>query len=336
MRAFWVLARMRIFDVVRSRGATFVFLGLPLVLLLVLAAVFAEGHPFERKTVTVVRSAGAAMLESQLGLAAEVRFEYEGLESVARRKLETRATDAIVLFVEGEPRTLFVSDRTRLWGEGLARRISPRVELVSLPLSRWGYLHYLFPGLLCSAVMYAGLFGMGYAMARYRQNGFLRKLSTTPLSRVTFVSSQVVGRSVLVLGQVLLLVFVGTVAFSLSVPVSGLLGGLLVALTGLFTFAGLGFLLASMIQTDAVVSDVISALTLPLLLFSGVFFPVDALPAALGRPASLLPSTLMIDAARATLLYDGGLASVLPELCGLAAWGVALFVLSVGTFRWHD
>ncbi len=335
MRAFWVLARMRLFDVLRSRGATFVFLGLPLVLLLVLAAVFADGHPFEKKTVTVVRASSAAPLVARLAATQEVRVELEGREDVALRKLEARATDAVVQWDGAGAPTLVVGDRTQLWGEGLARRLAPNTQLVTRPLSRWGYLHYLFPGLLCSAVMFSGLFGMGYAMARYRQNAFLKKLATTPLGRSTFVSSQVFGRSLLVLAQVAVLVLAGA-AFGLWVPFASLAGAMLIALFGLFAFSGLGFLLASVIESDAVVADVISALGLPLTLFSGVFFPVDALPSALSRVAQLLPSTLMIDAARASLLYDGSLLSALPQLLGLAAWGGALFALSVVTFRWHD
>jgi hypothetical protein len=45
--------------------------------------------------------------------------------------------------------------------------------------------------------MFAGLFGTGYAMARYRQNGFLKKLATTPLSRTesSWLSCAVAARS---------------------------------------------------------------------------------------------------------------------------------------------
>src|SRR5688500_1534044 len=58
VKAFFVLFRLRSLDVMRS-GATFVlFMALPLVLLGVVALVFANGHPFERKTVLVVQREG--------------------------------------------------------------------------------------------------------------------------------------------------------------------------------------------------------------------------------------------------------------------------------------
>ena len=64
---------------------------------------------------------------------------------------------------------------------------------------------------------------------------------------------------------------------------------------------GAGFALACLIRTEAVVSDTIAALTLPLTLFSGVFFPIDVLPSALHAVCAVLPSTLMVDLARRDL-----------------------------------
>ncbi len=79
---------------------------------------------------------------------------------------------------------------------------------------------------------------MGYAMVRYRQSLFLKKLATTPLRRSTFIAAQLLGRSLLVLLQVALLVLCGALVFDL--PLSGRavveLFGL--SLLGLLVFAG--------------------------------------------------------------------------------------------------
>lgn len=52
-----------------------------------------------------------------------------------------------------------------------------------MAVPKWGYVHYLFPGLLTFSVLLAGLFGMGYGMVRFRATLLLKKLATTPLSR---------------------------------------------------------------------------------------------------------------------------------------------------------
>lgn len=335
MTAFLVLARMRLNDVLRSRSATFAFLGLPLVILLVLVTVFSRGQPFEDKRVIWVNEVpGAAGPPGALTKFAGLRVERETDVRVAERKLLARAANAVVV-VTDDRLTVEVGKKDELWGRGLSSVLGPHVELAPLELPPWGYVHYLFPGLLCSSVMFAGMFGMGYAMARYRRNQFLKKLSTLPLSRSTFVAAQIAGRGTLVAVQAGLLLIAGA-CLGLPLTALGVLATGVVCALGMFVFCGIGFALAALIETEAVVSDVISGLTLPFTLLSGMFFPLDTLPSWLGRPCAFLPSTLMVDCVRATLLYEGSLASLWPKLCGLLVWGVATFGLSVRLFRWHQ
>src|SRR5690606_40152045 len=136
------------------------------------------------------------------------------------------------------------------FGDGLIRAVVPlgdggsAPKLVVQPVPRWGYVHYLFPGLLTFSVLLSGLFGMGYVMVSYRQSLFLKKLATTQLSKSSFVLAQIVSRSVLVLGQNALLLLLGYFAFELplSLPAVGWLA--LISTLGLLTFMGLGFVLA--------------------------------------------------------------------------------------------
>ncbi len=334
MRALWLLSRMRVLDVTRSASSAIAFFGVPIVILLMLAVVFGHGHPFERRSVSLVGDPpSVAKLVQELAHRDELRLEVDSSEATARRKLEVRAVEAVVIARQSERRVL-VGLRAAIWGRGLAALA--KAELVETPISERGYLHFLFPGLLCSSVMLAGLYGMGYAMARYRQNSFLKKLATTPVSRGTFVIAQVLGRAVLVVLQVASLLVCGLYAFSLPAPFGSMLSASVVAVVGLFVFCGLGFALACVIRSDAVLSDVISALALPITLFSGMFFPIDVLPRPLFELCRWLPSTLMIDAARATLLYGAGLTAVALPLLLLLLWGALAFALSLRLFRWHD
>lgn len=334
MKALWLLTRMRILDVTRSRSSAVSFFGVPLAILLMLALVFGHGHPFERRSVSLVGDpARLDALRTELSRRDELRLETDASEESARRKLEVRAVEAVVI-VRGSERRVLAASRAAIWGRGLAGLLHAELTETSIP--ERGYLHYLFPGLLCSSVMFAGLYGMGYAMARYRQNAFLKKLATTPLRRELFVLAQVLGRAVLVVVQVAMLLVCGLVAFSLPAPVGGMLSASIVAVVGLLVFCGLGFALACVIRSDAVLSDVISALALPITLFSGMFFPIDVLPRPLFELCRWLPSTLMIDATRATLLYGAGLRAVALPLLGLLFWGAVAFGLSLRAFRWHD
>jgi ABC-type multidrug transport system permease subunit len=262
-------------------------------------------------------------------------MEHEESRSVALRKLEMRAADALFDLDEGRLR-LTVAARDAIWGSGLQRLAPAATALVTVPAPAWGYLHFLFPGLACSTVMFAGLFGTGYAMARYRQNGFLKKLATTPLSRTQFILAQLCGRGALVILQVVLLALTALLCFQLRVSGPGLGSAAVVLWLGLFVFSGAGFALACLIRTEAVVGDTIAALTLPLALFSGVFFPIDVLPRGVQAVCEVLPSTLMVELTRSSLLYGASLAGEAGRVLGLGAWGLGFFALSARLFRWHE
>jgi ABC-type polysaccharide/polyol phosphate export permease len=337
MRALWLLTRMRVLDVLRSASSAILFLGLPLLLLLLTAIVFADGHPFERRTVVVVGSPfDAAPVLAALAAYPEVRTEQVTAPELAMGKLHAHMASAVLLRDADGSWVLRASGNERLLAQGLQGVLPtpPRVAIIQVP--RWGYIHFLFPGLLSSGIVMAGLFGVGYAMVRYRQSLFLKKLATTPLRRSTFIAAQLLGRSLLVLLQVTLLVACGALCFGLPLSVRAVVELLGLSLVGLLVFSGVGFALACAIKTEALMMDVITSVLLPFTLLSGIFFPIEALPGPLATVSRLLPGAMLVDTTRAALLYGGVLPAHWAQLGGLFAWGLATFLMSRALFRWHD
>ncbi len=333
MRAFYALARMRVLDVLRSPSSAIYFLVAPVLILVVVAVVFINGQPFERRHVGVVAGAdaGAALVAFP-----EVKLEEITGEPHARARIHARALSAAVVR-DGAGWKVLAAGHEGVFGRGLASALSPPVSVETVTLARWSYVHYVFPGVLSFAVLVSGLYGMGYAMARYRQNQFLKKLATTPLGKGTFIAAQVAARALLILLQMILLVAAAALLLELPVTVGGLLGLTLFTVVGLVTFMGLGFVLACTIRSDALLSDVVNGLLAPLVLCSDMFFPVTELPRPLADFAALLPTTQLVRAGRA-LLLEGveGIGSLLPELAILVAWLVAAYVVSWLVFRWHE
>lgn len=327
MRAFLVLFRLRSLDVMRS-GTTFVlFMALPLVLLGVVALVFANGHPFERKTVIVV-SPGDRVL-AKVTDNTEIRVDYAATEEHARQKVRVRMANAYVHHGK-----VVSGPRDALFAKGLASTIDHETEV--MPVPRWGYVHYLFPGLLTFSVLLAGLFGMGYAMVRYRTSLLLKKLATTPLRRSTFVGAQLAARTVLVLVQLLSMVAVGRFAFDLPIGLANGAWLVVVTVLGLATFMGAGFALACAVKTESLIVDVINALTVPLVFFSEIFFPLSELPLGLGAVCTLLPSTAMVRLTRQLVLFgDTSIAHLWFELAILGGWAIAMYGVAIALFKWH-
>jgi ABC-2 type transport system permease protein len=339
MRAIWLLGRLRLKEMVHSPGSAGVYLGMPLMLLVVLAVVFMHGHPFERRTVTVVAPPVPAAIAEVLARFPEVRPAEDRSLDVALGKLRTRTVNAVLVAdpsVGGTPR-LIVGPRDELFGRGLVAALPVRATLTVAPTPRWGYVHYLFPGLLVITVIAGGLLGMGYSMVRYRSNQFLKKLATTPLTRGAFVASQIGSRVALVLGQLALMTVAAWLLFDLPLtPASAAwLAGL--STLGLLTFMGLGFTLACFIRNEANLLDLINVLIMPIVFLSEVFFSLDELPLPLARFAALLPSTQLVRMVRMVVLYGETAPGPLWAGVGwLVAWMALSFAVAVRSFRWYD
>lgn len=337
-RAFLLLVRLRLLDVLRSRASAGFVLAFPVALLVVTGLVFLEGHPFERRTLLVVGERELPPIAAALAPLDEVRVELARDEAEVRGRLRARMASAALLRAPatGELR-LLVAPRERLFGRGLQAALPAPATLEVLDVPAHGYVHYLFAGILTFSVVTSGLFATGHTLVLYRQNRFLKKLATTPLPRVTFVAAQVSARSLLALVQAALLVATAALLFGVPFDAAGLAWLALITLLGLLAFMGLGFALACVITAEDLVVDVISAVQLPLILLSELFFPLSALPRPLAALGEWLPSTAMVRLARDVLLYgQTELPALLPGLALLGAWAVVTFAASLLVFRWHE
>lgn len=332
MKAFWVLTRQRLQDVLRSRSSASFVLLFPVLLLLVVGFVFKNGHPFEERRVALV----GEVASSALAGFEEVHLERARDHREAMGKLEARMVSA-VLERDADGLWLIVGARERLFGRGVAEVLGPTARLTVVDIPAWGYVHYLFAGLLAFSIVVSGLFATGYTMSLYRQNRFLKKLATTPLPRVTFLAAVVSARGVLIGVQVVLMMLAGVLVFGLRFDGPALAWLAVVAALGTLTFMGAGFALTCAIKSEELITDVINAINMPLVFLSEIFFPLDALPRPLAWVGEMLPSTQMVRLMRSVLLY--GVADPAPLASGvalLAGWTVATFALSLWLFSWRD
>lgn len=348
MSAFLVLVKLRVRDVARKSSSLAFFFLLPLILLGVVGVVFAKGHPFEQRRVVLVEPVGdpgRSEIAERFARATEanpgVRLERTRDENAALGALRTRMAVAVATVGADRRVRLTVTPADCLFGRGLSQAIQDSADRVPVDaqesaVPRWGYVHYLLPGLVAFTVLLSGLFGMGTAMARWRQSLFLKKLATTPLSRPSFVLAQIVARALLVTVQLVVMIVAARVLFDVPIDLRAFGWLLAIATLGVLTFTGVGFALACLIKTEAVLTDAISASTTPLVLFSEIFFPLDALPDPLAKVCVLLPSTQMVRAMRAVLVSRiTDPAALATPVVVLLAWAVVSYAVALSLFRWH-
>ena len=324
MSAFWALVRLRLRDTTRRTSSLVFVFGLPLLLLGLTALLFAGGHPFERRHVAYVGGDAAPSLPG-------VALDRADDERAALARLDGRMASAAVL-----GRRVVVGEADVLFGRGIAATL-PGATLEVRPSPRLGYVRYLLPGLLTFSVLVAGLYGVGYAMLRYRDALFLRKLRTTRLPRATFIAAQLLARTLVVVAQSALLLAVACAALGVTTSTAALAWLAALTVVGVLTFTGVGFALAALVRSEATLPDVLHATLGPLVLLSELFFPTDALPAPFPQVSAALPTTQMVRLSRHLLLEGRAPATALATgLAVMGAWMLASFALAWATFRWED
>ncbi len=195
------------------------------------------------------------------------------------------------------------------------------------------YIDFLIPGLLGMNLMGGGLWGVGFTITDMRVKKLLKRLVATPMKRSHFMFALIGGRMAFLIPELAMLLGAGWLLFDLRIS-GGLLSILVISAVGALTFSGLGLLVACRARRIETIVGLTNAVTLPMWLFSGVFFSYEKFPEVFLPFIKLLPLTRLNDALRAVVLEGAGLTDQVVPLLILAAWGGASFLLAMKWFRW--
>jgi ABC transporter DrrB family efflux protein len=215
---------------------------------------------------------------------------------------------------------------------GRADAFAPVDAAVATPGAR--YVDWLVPGLLGVTVMSTGLWGVGFSVVMARSRKLLRRLVATPMRRRDYLLGQALARLVFLVFEAGVLMLAARFLFGVPMLGSWML---LVAISilGAFSFAALGLLAASRVQTVEALSGLLNLFILPMWIMSGVFFASSNFPSGLQPVIQALPLTALNDALRAVMLEGAPVPALTSELSVLAAWGIGSFAIALKVFRWR-
>ncbi len=148
-----------------------------------------------------------------------------------------------------------------------------------------------------------------------RWEGTIEYTLMAPIRRVTHMAGQTLFALIYSLLFTAIILGVTVLLFDLDMQQANLWGGTLVLIAGSLSFIGVGIMGSTLPllfpERGEQMTHVIIAL---LLLVSGVYYPVEVLPAALQRLAVLSPATYVLRGARAALLEGAPTASLWPTI----------------------
>jgi ABC-2 type transport system permease protein len=170
------------------------------------------------------------------------------------------------------------------------------------------------------------------ALAAYREKGYLRRLSTTPVGAWRLLAAEV---AINFAASVVVVVLIGAIArIAFGVPLPSQLGAFALAIVlGAAAMLALGTLVSALAPTARIAGIIGSLLFFPMMFFAGLWVPRAQMGPALRDISDYTPLGALVGAVQRTIAGDWAGTT---HLLVLAAWAVILCVAAGRLFRWES
>ena len=210
-------------------------------------------------------------------------------------------------------------------GEGLG------VRLLYNPQMRSAY--NFVPAIMGMLLMLICAMMTSISIVREKEKGTMEVLLVSPVRPLMVIIAKAVPYLVLAFGILITILLMAR--FVLGVPLAGSLFWILAVSTLYILLAlSLGLLISNVAQTQ-LVALLMSAMVLlmPVVMLSGMLFPVEAMPTVLQWISAIVPPRYYIQAMRKLMIMGVGIEDVANEVAVLASMTVVLLAIALKKFN---
>ena len=207
-----------------------------------------------------------------------------------------------------------------------------RVETEGAVLGHFSYFDFIAPGLMAMTVMMSVMTGLPAAISHEREVGTLDGMMVAPVNRLAVILGKTLAQTARGMLQGTLILALAVVLFGVTIHGSILLIFALLLL-GVFSFVGLGVVITSFAKDQETAMMVMMALMFPMMLLSGVFFPIQQMPWYMQDISKVLPLTYAATALRKVMVLGAGVSMIITELAVLIGFGVVMTIIAVPVFK---
>ena len=205
-------------------------------------------------------------------------------------------------------------------------RVKAQVNMLYNPQLQGAY--NFVPGVMGMILILICAMMTAISVVREKETGTVEVLLVSPMKPLTLIFSKLVpyfALSVVNLATILLLS-----VYVLNVPVSGsLLGLTMLSLLYIFVSLALGMLISTLVTTQVAAMLASSmVLMLPVMLLSGMMFPVENMPAILQWLSTIVPARWYIAGVKKLMIEGLPMSSSLTEVAILALMAAAFMAAS--------
>ena len=187
------------------------------------------------------------------------------------------------------------------------------------------FIDFFVPGIISVAVWMLTTLLTLISFVGERSSGTLFRLLATPLHESELVSGYATAFGALGTMQSAVLLVVGVLLFHITIIGNIFIAFAVIALLAIVSQA-LGILLSSLARREAQAVQFLPLIVLPAFLLSGIFWPIESIPAWLRPVSYIFPPTYAVEAMRAVILRGWGLDKILPDIVALLIFALVFLV----------
>ncbi|MBR1681794.1 MAG: ABC transporter permease [Bacteroidaceae bacterium] len=207
----------------------------------------------------------------------------------------------------------------------------PGVKLLYNPQMRSAY--NFVPAIMGMLLMLICAMMTSISIVREKERGTMEVLLVSPVRPLMIIIAKVIPYLVLAFAILTTILLMGR--YVLDVPLAGsIIWIYLVSTIYILLALSLGLLISN-IADSQLMALLLSAMVLlmPIVMLSGMLFPVESMPVVLQWVSAIIPPRYYIEAMRKLMIMGVGIGDVARELAILTAMTLALLAISLKTFK---
>lgn len=207
------------------------------------------------------------------------------------------------------------------------------IKDISTLTDEFNFIDFFLPGMIGFTIMQTCIYGSIERNTKFRKDGILRKLLTTPITRTDWILSKMLFMLFLSFITTTLIILVGMLVYSVTIHITPLM--IITVIATSFLFSGMGMLIGRFVKEEETADTAGGAISFPMMFLAGTFFPLEQMPSFLQAVARVLPLYYVNEALRNTMIYmkesDALINAVIVIL-----FAAVFFIAGVVTTKWHE
>lgn len=211
------------------------------------------------------------------------------------------------------------------------------VDQISTITEDFDFIDFFIPGMIGFTIMTSCIYGSIERNTKFRKDGILRKLLTTPITRAEWILAKMLFMLFLSFVSTLVILVVGTLVWGVSLHINlfMIVFMVVIIIATSFLFSGIGMIIGRFVKEEETADMAGGAITFPMMFLAGTFFSLDMMPEFMQSIARILPLYYVNEGLRNAMIYTN-IDKTIFNTAIVLIFAAIFFLIGVFVTKWKE